>query len=169
MGIADAEEIINGLAEQFDYKTVNPLTIAIQDEVIGSVSKNIAKKYNIIPINEQNGNLTVAMSNPFDMAAMEDLRFTLSTNIECVLATSNNIEEAIKKYYEKAQEQDQEHEKDISFDGLFGELDETNIEVTEKYEFDTEEEEKVDEGPIVKLVSYIIEQAVKWQGQRYPH
>ena len=160
LDIADPDEIIKGLAEQFGLDVVDPLSTSIMDEVIKIVTKSVAKKYQIIPIKKQNGVLTVAMSNPFDISTMDDLRLLFNTNVQCVLTTSKNIEEAIKKYYE--QEQDgQVQEKDISFGDYFGKLDDTDIEVVKTSEQTEEVEGAGDEGPIVKLVSYLIEEAVK--------
>lgn len=96
MGFAGHEDIIGSLAEQFDFKVVNPMAATIPQDVINTIPKNIAQKHNIIPVAQQNGLLIVAMSDPLDISTLEDLRFTLNINVECVLATKNNIKDAIK-------------------------------------------------------------------------
>ena len=101
LGYAEPEDIIKSLAEQFDFQVVNPLDISIPDDVINSVPRDIVEKYSVIPIKKQNWSLVVATSCPFDICTIEYLRFTLNTEIECVFATRNNIENAIKKYYKK--------------------------------------------------------------------
>ena len=101
MGFAHPDQITNCLAEQFDYKVVDPLAITIPDDVINITTREIVKKYNIMPIARQNGLLIVATSDPLDIQTQENLRFILNYDIECVLATSDNIEKAIKKYYDK--------------------------------------------------------------------
>ena len=99
LGFLGAEDILHGFAEQFDLKIVNPLDISIPDTVIHAVPKEIAKKYHIIPVDKQKGLLTVAITNPLDLSISDDLRFTLNTEIECVLSTHEKIEKAIIQWW----------------------------------------------------------------------
>ena len=98
MGYADHEDIINSLAEQFDLQIVNPMEVSIAEDVIEAIPKNIAKKHNILPVAKEDGLLVVAISDPLDISTLEDLRFTLNINVEGVLSTKSDIEDAIKKY-----------------------------------------------------------------------
>ncbi|MHC4269512.1 MAG: GspE/PulE family protein [Planctomycetota bacterium] len=152
MRFADHEDVIGGLAEQFDFQVVNPMASSIPEDVISIVPKNIAKKHNIIPVAKQQKSLIVAINDPLDISTLEELRFTLNINVECVLATKTNIEEAIKKYYGK--------ERVVSFDGHLERFKSIIADVDKSfdYTFGVEEES---ETPIVKLVSYIIDEAVK--------
>ncbi|MFQ5964597.1 MAG: GspE/PulE family protein [Candidatus Scalinduaceae bacterium] len=153
LGYASPEDIIRCLAEQFDFKVVNPLDISIPDDVLNSIPKNIVEKYHVIPIKKENGLLIVVTSDPLDISIIENLRFTLNTDIECVLSTRNNIENAIKKYYKNIEDV-------ISFDGIVEELKETEDEAGKFFEHMTGVEENA-ESPVVKLVMHIIREAVK--------
>ena len=155
MGVATPEEIINGLAEQFGSKVVNPLDISIPDDVINTIPNHIASKYHIMPIEKRNKSLTVATSDPLDIGALEDLHFRLNVNIEYVLSTHHNIEEAIKKYYHN-----REQETDIQFEGLFEGIGQGIDEADIPYDY-TEAFAEEAEAPIVKLVTHIINEAVK--------
>ncbi len=152
MRFADHEDVIGGLAEQFDFQVVNPMESNIPQDIISSVPKNIAKKHNIIPVAKQIGLLVVAINDPLDICTLEELRFTLNINVKCVLATKVNIAEAIKKYYDK--------EGHVSFDGHLDRFKSIIADVDKSfdYTFGVEDES---ETPIVKLVSYIIDEAVK--------
>ena len=162
LGAATPEEIIKVLAEQSNCKIVNLSSINIPEEVIASVPKKLAKKYHLVPTEKQNGVITVAMNNPYDMRTVEELRFALNTDVECVLATSKGIEEAIMKYYEKKQGKGDLPDDDVSLGGMFDGLTETAIEIAKpEGEATGEDDEVVEEGPIVKLVSYIIEEAIR--------
>ncbi|MDR4497920.1 MAG: Flp pilus assembly complex ATPase component TadA [Candidatus Scalindua sp.] len=152
LGFLGSEDILHGFAEQFDLKIVNPLDILIPDTVIHAVPKEIAKKYHIIPIDKQNGLLTVAITNPLDLSISDDLRFTLNTEVECVLSTHEKIEKAIKKYYDK--------EEEIAFEGFYEGLTETTTESPKLYQYFKGVEKKAD-SPIVKLVSSIVNEAIK--------
>ncbi|MCP4265913.1 MAG: Flp pilus assembly complex ATPase component [Candidatus Brocadiaceae bacterium] len=152
MRFAGHEDVIGGLAEQFDFQVVNPMESNIPQDIISSVPKNIAKKHNIIPVAKQIGLLVVAINDPLDICTLEELRFTLNINVKCVLATKANIAEAIKKYYDK--------DGHVSFDGHLDRFKSIIADVDKSfdYTFGVEDES---ETPIVKLVSYIIDEAVK--------
>ncbi len=152
MRFANHEDVISGLAEQFDFQVVNPMSIYIPKNIISIIPKNIAKKHNIIPVAKQSGLLIVAINDPLDINTLEELRFTLNINVECVLATKANIEEAIKRYYDM--------ERAVSFDGHLDRFKSiiADFDKSLDYTFGVKEES---ETPIVKLVSYIIEEAVK--------
>lgn len=153
MGVATPEEIISGLAELFGSEVVNPLEISIPDDVINTVPKDIATKYNIIPIKKQNKSLTVAISDPLDISTLEDLHFKFNIKIDYVLATPYNIGQAIKKYYHK-------QERDIYLEGLFEGIKKITDEIDTPYEYPQALASEV-EAPIVKFVTYIINEAIK--------
>ncbi len=152
MGFAGYEDITRSLAEQFDFQVVNPMAVSIPEDVISAVPKSIAKKHNIIPVTKHDGLLVVAISDPLDISTLEDLRFTLNINVEAVLATKNNIEHAIKKYYDK--------ERAVSFDGYLDGFKSIidGVDKSNDYTFGAEKEA---EAPIVKFVTFIIDEAVK--------
>jgi type IV pilus assembly protein PilB len=128
------------------------MEIPIPDNAIQAIPEDMAKKYHIFPIEKENGSLTVAIKNPLDLGMSDDLRFTLNTEVECVLATHDNIEKAIKKYYE--------NEEQIVFDGLYEGLAESVGESSKTYAHIKGAEEKID-SPIVKLVTSILTEATK--------
>ncbi|MFQ5687054.1 MAG: GspE/PulE family protein, partial [Candidatus Scalindua sp.] len=152
MGFAKSEDITCSLAEQFDFQVVNPMATPIPEDVINTIPKNIAKKHNIIPVARQDGLIIVAINDPLDISTLEDLRFTLNINVECVLATKNNIEDAFKKYYDR--------EKDVSFDGYLDGFKSILDGTDKSFDYTIGAEEEA-EAPIVKLVTYIIEEAFK--------
>ncbi len=152
MGYADQEGIIHCLAEQFNFKTINPMKVSIREDVISAIPKSIAKKNNVIPVAKQHGLLTVAICDPLDISTLEDLRFTLNINVECVLATKDNVESAIKKYYDK--------EKAVSFDGYLDGFQSIINDADKSFDYGFDADEEI-EAPIVKLVTHIIDEAVK--------
>lgn len=152
LGYVDSDDILLGLSEQFDLKIVNPLEIVIPENAIKAVSKDMAKKYHIFPIEKDKASLTVAIKNPLDLGMSDDLRFTLNMQVKCVLATHDNIEKAIKKYYD--------NEEQIVFDGLYEGLAETAGESPKIFAKNKGADEKID-SPIVKLVSSILTEATK--------
>nr|WP_320023889.1 ATPase, T2SS/T4P/T4SS family [uncultured Acetobacterium sp.] len=85
-------------------KRLNVLVLDLRDTVIdleaaGKIPQNIAFKYTLIPIGEENNHLVVAMNDPLDFYAIEDLRLITNMSIDVVLATREVILEAIRKSY----------------------------------------------------------------------
>ena len=85
-------------------KRLNVLVLDLKDTVIdldaaGKIPQNIAFKYTLIPIAEENNHLVVAMNDPLDFYAIEDLRLITNMNIDVVLATREVILETIRKTY----------------------------------------------------------------------
>ncbi len=152
LGYVDSDNILQALSEQFDLKIVNPLEIPVPENAIKAVPKDVVKKYHIFPIEKEKDSLTVAIKNPLDLGMSDDLRFTLNTKVECVLATHDNIAKAIKKYYE--------NEEQIVFDGLYEGLAATAGDSSKNYAHIKGAEEKID-SPIVKLVTSILTEATK--------
>lgn len=85
-------------------KRLNVLVLDLQDtpidlEAAAKIPQNIAFKYTLIPIGEENNHLVVAMNDPLDFYAIEDLRLITNMNIDVVLATREVILETIRKTY----------------------------------------------------------------------
>ncbi|KAF5089435.1 Type II/IV secretion system protein [anaerobic digester metagenome] len=85
-------------------KRLNVLVLDLQDtpidlEAAAKIPQNIAFKYTLIPIGEENNHLVVAMNDPLDFYAIEDLRLITNMNIDVVLATREVILETIRKSY----------------------------------------------------------------------
>ncbi|MBW2000244.1 MAG: Flp pilus assembly complex ATPase component TadA [Deltaproteobacteria bacterium] len=118
MGAADDIEVAKALAEQLEIPFVRLNDIEISDEIISLVPHSLAHKYSLIPREKTNKGLIVAMSNPLDLSALNDLSFVTRMPIHAAVAPERDIVEAIGRYYSK-----QDMEKDLevltdSEDGL---------------------------------------------------
>ncbi|MFH1517146.1 MAG: type II/IV secretion system protein, partial [Pseudomonadota bacterium] len=99
MGAATWDDVYEALAELLGYRFVDLRTARIPAEAIEAVPKSVARKHQVIPVGEEDGTLIVALTDPFDLYAMDDLRFYLNRDVRCVLATPEAVTEAINKYY----------------------------------------------------------------------
>ena len=148
LGYTTEEAVTQALAEQFNLPYIDLNTTEIPDEVIRTVPYNIAKEYNIIPVAHKNGRLQVAMTNPNDLFALDNLRFILNMDIECALAPRTHVLEAIESYYQK-------HTKVRMEDAA-----KANVEVTVRGGTDRDTGEG-DDAPIIRLVHLIIAEALR--------
>jgi type IV pilus assembly protein PilB len=189
MGFITEEEVTNCLSRQFGVPSVNLSTYEIQPEVIKVIPVDVSKKYLVVPIGRVGATLTVAMSDPSNVFAIDDIKFMTGYNVEPVVASEVGVIEAIKKFYGGSTALEPISGKEIidgkdyaladdemssDFEDSFGDDDSVvdvedfdslvhgavdNVEVVEE-EMDEGGLEQV-EAPIVKLVNGILIKAIK--------
>jgi type IV pilus assembly protein PilB len=151
-GAIEEQKLTDFLSKQYGVPAINLKDFDIEPEVIKLVPKEVAEKHLVIPVNRAGQALIVAMSDPSNIYAVDDLKFLTGYNIEAVVASEVAIKEAIETYYAQ---------KGPSYEDVLGEVE-------EDVEFDRGTEENVvdlekaaDEAPVVKLVNLILLDAIK--------
>jgi type IV pilus assembly protein PilB len=189
LGFVTEEEVTSCLSRQFGVPSVNLPDYEIQPEVLKVIPIDVAKKYLVIPISRVGATLTVAMSDPSNVFAIDDIKFMTGYNVEPVVASEVGVIEAIKNYYGGSTAMEPVGEKEVidgkdyalgdddgdsdfqdpfSEDGPVVDVDDfdslvhgavDNVEVVEE---DAQEAGISDvEAPIVKLVNGILIKAIK--------
>ena len=151
-GITTEEAIATALSSQLGFELINPTDLEIEDNVKNLVDDKILKKYTVLPfeIPANNPNMIrVAMSDPMDMAAMDDISIITNMTVEPVVATSKSILMVLDRLYGQSE--------------LNSQLDEyTKDKEAEEVEEDEDMySEDVNNSPIVQLVKSMIDQAVR--------
>ncbi|HYE26193.1 MAG TPA: type IV-A pilus assembly ATPase PilB [Clostridia bacterium] len=157
LGFVTDEDVTNFLSKQYGVPAINLTYFEIDPHVVKLVPYETAKRYQILPLSRVGASLTIAMVDPTNVYAMDDIKFMTGFNIEPVVASEAAIMDGIEKAYNSAPEEDLE-----TVMASIGEAD-ADIEVQEE-EADlalTELEKAADEAPIVKLVNIILTEAVK--------
>ncbi|MCP4653373.1 MAG: hypothetical protein GY858_08350 [Candidatus Omnitrophica bacterium] len=101
LGFAKEEEIAQCLAHQYGFAFLPLENYDISKEVIASVPKNVASHYCLIPLDKIGNALTVAMANPLNVEAIEDLEDIAESTIQVFVSTVTDIRNAIKRYYDE--------------------------------------------------------------------
>jgi type IV pilus assembly protein PilB len=159
LGFVSEKELVSVLSKQHNVPGVDLNTVEIDPDVITLIPSTVATKFEVIPISRTGKMLTVAMVNPDDIFAIEDIKFSTGFEVQPVIASEMSIRGALDKYYE-GQDLLQKVEKEIEG------LEDEEIEVVGVEEMEGEEEEMsdlaahIDSGPIVKLVNTIITKGV---------
>lgn len=99
LGFATEEAIAQCLAHQFGFAFLPLENYEISKEITALIPKNVAAHYCLIPLDKIGSSLTVAMSNPLNTEAIEDLEDITTLEIQIFVGTSTDIRNAIKKYY----------------------------------------------------------------------
>jgi general secretion pathway protein E/type IV pilus assembly protein PilB len=155
-GMLRPADVTQAKAAHFGAEVVNLAGMQIDDAVIAAVPRHIAKKYRVVPVYLHDNTLTVAMSDPSDLATIDSLTHLLNKEIVVMVASEPEIEAALAKYY-GGQRSVVDDEK---FKGVIEELTREHVEVTGSFGQDQEAEVDAD-APIIRLVNSIITDAVK--------
>jgi type IV pilus assembly protein PilB len=157
LGFVTDEEVTNFLSRQYGVPAINLQYFEIDPAVVKLVPEETAKRYTILPLSRVGASLTIAMVDPTNVFAMDDIKFMTGFNIEPVVASESAIIDAIQKAYSQPQQEE-------NVDELLASMgDEADVELqADQDELDlTELEKSAEEAPIVKLVNIILTDAVK--------
>src|ERR1051325_3067684 len=99
LGFVKDEEITALLSKQYGVPSIDLVKFAIDPAVIKLVPPETAQKYQIIPLSRSGAALTIAMTDPTNVFAMDDIKFMTGYNVEPVVASETAILDAVNKYY----------------------------------------------------------------------
>jgi len=158
LGFISDEEVTSFLSRQYGIPAVNLEHFEISGDVIKRIPVEVAQRYSIIPLSRTGSTLTVAIADPTNIYALDDLKFITNLNIEPVVASEYSIRKAIEKYYEtEAAMELRKVMEDLA------EVDEEELEVIEdEDDLDIESLEASSvEAPVVRLVNSVLTDAVR--------
>jgi hypothetical protein len=101
LGFAREEDIAQALTVQYGFPYLPLGNYEIGQEIINMIPSRVARQYLLIPIDKIGNNLTLAMSNPLNVQAVEDVELISGCNVQLFVSTSSDIKKAIEKYYKK--------------------------------------------------------------------
>lgn len=100
-GYAREEDIVQALTAQYGFPYLPLANYEIAPEVVNAIPERVARQYALIPIDKIGDNLTVAMTNPLNTQAIEDIEMISGCNVQVFVSTASAVREAIEKYYKK--------------------------------------------------------------------
>jgi len=159
MGFITDDDITGVLSRQYGVPSINLKYYEIDPTVIKLIPVDTAVRYQVVPLSRVGSVLTIAMTDPTNVFAMDDIKFMTGFNVEPVVASESAIGEAITRFYGGANSNGEELSnlmKDLVEDDqeleLAGEEAETDAATLEK---------AAEEAPIIKLVNLILTDSVK--------
>lgn len=156
MGIIDEDQLISFLSKQYDAPAINLHEYSIDPSITKFIPQEVVSKYHIFPVAKVGATLTIAMSDPSNVFAIDDVKFMTGYNVEPVVASETSIRAAISEHYG-------------STDALQTVMNSLEGKDTDAIDFVHEDEEDVDiadlkqaveEAPVVKLVNLILSEAI---------
>jgi type IV pilus assembly protein PilB len=157
LGFVTDEEITTFLSRQYGVPSINLTYFEVDPDVVRLVPEDTARRYEVVPLSRVGSSLTIAMVDPTNVFAMDDIKFMTGFNVEPVVASEGAIREAIDKFYSQAQgdaltkfmEEVAEDEGDV----LELEAGETELSADQL-------ERAAGDAPVVKLVNIILRDAL---------
>jgi type IV pilus assembly protein PilB len=154
LGAIQEEDLTQFLSRQYGVPAINLSEFDIEPEVIALVPKDVAVRHKVVPVNRAGNSLIVAMADPSNILAIDDLKFVTGYNIEVVVASEVALAQTITRYYEKTPEANLEQvmnelQEDVEFDsGLDEQVNTLDL------------EKASEDAPVVKLCNHILLSAI---------
>ncbi|MGA1846905.1 type IV-A pilus assembly ATPase PilB [Deferribacter abyssi] len=154
LGYVDEKKIADFLSKQYGVPFVDLKDVHIDNKILSLIPQDLMHKFLVIPIDREGQTLKVAIADPSNVYALEELRFLTGFNIKPYVAVESAIREFLEKHV------DAESNVLAEFEEM--DLDELEFEDVEEEEKSTEVLKKeLEETPVVKLVNYVLNEAVK--------
>jgi len=148
----DEPTLVKTLSEQYGLSSIKLENEKIEPEILSLISQDLATKHHLMPLSFNGTVLTIAMADPSDILALNDIKFVTGYDIQVVLAADSEIKSFIEKSYEG----------NVSYDNIISDLAE-DVEIV-----DTQDsvdinalERSTEDAPVVKLVNAILTDAIK--------
>ena len=151
-GVPEAE-LLTVLQEEYHLPVVDPAALDIAPEVIDVLPAVLANKYHIVPVSLSRTTLTLAMADPSNLVAINEVKFLTGFDVRAAIGGPGSIEKAIERYYEH----------NVNYGDVLSELGNEEMEVIQSdEELDLKALEKAtEEAPVVKLVNALLTDAIK--------
>jgi len=155
LGFIQEEDLTRTLSRQYRVPAVDINRVKVDPKILKLVPDDIAHRHLVLPLRRVGRTLTVAMANPADAGALDQLRFVTRHDIEPVVVGEFSLKKQIDKYYGIRE--------DDALAEILDEIDDSDVEVIEDQEEEIGEaalQAQVEEAPVVKLINGILTDAV---------
>ncbi len=153
VGAIEESKLTDFLSKQYGVPSINLKEFDVEPDIIKLVPKDVAEKHLVVPVNRAGSALIVAMCDPSNIYAVDDLKFLTGYNIEAVVASEPSIREAIERYYA---------DRGPSLEDIVGGMGDDDVEVADRAEDASVEEaaRAAEDAPVIKLVNLILKDAI---------
>ncbi len=151
--IVSPSDVAQAKASHLGYEFVTLSNLRLPDDVIAAVPRHVAKRYRAIPVAKNNNAITVALADPSDLDTIDSLQRMINAEIEWRVATPEDIEAALNKYYGAADE---------SVSNMIQEITEGEVDIAGAKKQIGDDGATVEaDAPIIKLVNMLIVEAFR--------
>lgn len=148
------DELTRALAKQFRIPAVDLDKVKVEEKILKLIPEDMAMKHRVLPLRKVGRTLTVAMANPTDIGALDNLKFITRFEIEPVIVGEYTLQKHLEEYYGLGETRMQE---------MLGDLLDEEVEIVEEEDDDVNVaalEAEVDKAPVVKFINGLLTDAV---------
>ncbi len=154
LGFVEETEISKMLARQYRMPAVDLSRFEVDPKILKLLPPDVAIKHTVLPLKREGRTLTVAIADPNNVTAIEDIKFITRCDVFPVIAGEYTLRNAIERYYQQSDAQLQTLLKDIEA------ADDLEV-VAEQVDEDVKAQDLADDAPVVKLINGLLTDAVK--------
>ncbi|HYK83253.1 MAG TPA: type IV-A pilus assembly ATPase PilB [Gemmatimonadales bacterium] len=154
LGYVEETEISKMLARQYRMPAVDLSRFEVDPKILKLLPPDVAVKHTVLPLKREGRTLTVAIADPNNVTAIEDIKFITRCDVFPVIAGEYTLRNAIDRYYQQSDAQLQTLLKDIEA------ADDLEV-VEEEVDEDVKAQDLADDAPVVKLINGLLTDAVK--------
>ena len=153
LGFVSEEKLLSYLEREYRLPIVDPLSLDIARDVLSIVPQALVLKHHLIPTSLVRSTLTLAMADPSNLMAINEVKFLTGYDVKVAVAAPTLIQQAIERYYERH----------TDYDEVLSKIDGDNVEVVrDEDDVDVQELEKAtEEAPVVRLVNALLTDAIR--------
>ena len=154
LGFINEDALLSYLQKEYRLPVVDPSNLDIPPEVLGLVPAAMAQKHHLIPVNLVRSTLTIAMADPSNLVAINEVKFLTGYDVKIAVAGATAIQRALDRYYDAA----------ANYDQMLNELGESgDVQLVQgEEEVSLQDLERAtEEAPVVRLVNALLTDAIK--------
>jgi len=153
MGAISEDDLTTFIQKEYRLPLVDPSGMDLPTEVLRLVPPNLVHRHELVPISLSGSTLTLAMSDPSNLVALNELKFLTGYDLKVAVASVSTIARAIEQHYDS----------NANYDDVLSEIESEDLEVVQsEEEIDLKELEKATEdAPVVRLVNAVLANAIK--------
>lgn len=150
-------KLLSYLSQKYGIPTVNMAKYEVSPDIIKLIPIDLAKKYGIIPLQKNKGNLVIALADPSILSQIEDIKFRTKLGLEAVLCSYGALDAAMTKYYNVSMVMA------TAIDAFAAETSKTgeSFEIDKQQAIQVDESSNADDAPIITLVNNILIEGIR--------
>ncbi|MBI4372575.1 MAG: Flp pilus assembly complex ATPase component TadA [Candidatus Omnitrophica bacterium] len=151
-GMISEKDLMLLLSTELGIPVLDLNAYKVDPKVLKLIPKKVAERYGIIPVSQIGNIISLAMSDPLDMVAMDDVKKITQCNVRPAIVAHRDIQAAIENYYSE----------NAKLEEVLGDLDPDSVEVVDQSKQEESRESQIaDEAPVIRMVNLILQEAIK--------
>ncbi len=151
-GMISEKDLMLLLSTELGIPVLDLNAYKVDPKVLKLIPKKVAERYGIIPVSQIGNIISLAMSDPLDMVAMDDVKKITQCNVRPAIVAHRDIQAAIENYYSE----------NAKLEEVLGDLDPDSVEVVDQSKQEESRESQIaDEAPVIRMVNLILQDAIK--------